>query len=182
VGGEARRPPPESSKAYDRERLFPIVTRNAGYPSIFALSSFSLITRHMYKTLCMQPLTHIHTSTQARERDASRAVALNYRPRCNLNAINYLQRSSSPIKYSTLDERVLALPRNYSGPVFANSSTEVQTRRYFRELLMALGKAGASRGRGTCRDEGKISPPWLDPRENRYDSETRYRPSLGNVV
>lgn len=29
----------------------------------------------------MQPLTHIHTgSTQARERDASRAVALNYRP------------------------------------------------------------------------------------------------------
>lgn len=143
-GGEARRPPPESSKAYDRERLLPIVTRNSFilyplYPSIFALSSFSLITGHTYTKRWACNRSRIYTctgTTHARERDASRAAALNYRHDAILmRSIIYVARHR-PLNIPRSTKESSRYPRNYSGPVFANS-TEVRARHSHRAAIFA---------------------------------------------
>lgn len=175
-GWSARRPPPESSKAYDRERLFPIVTRN-GLSLDIRLIFFFFDNRTHVRSV-VHATVHAYTHgrcTHASERDASRAAALNYRPDAILMRSIIYGARHRPLNIPRSTKESSRYPGIIPGQYSRIVCAEVQTRyshraAIFAELLMALGKSGrggegGSRGRGICHGGGRIPSVAIDPRE-----------------
>lgn len=122
----------------------------------------------MYEAPCMQP-SRVYTrarATHARERDASRAAALNYRPDAILMRSIIYGARHRPLNIPRSTKESSRYPGIIPGQYSRIVAPKVQTRRshrarnaIFASLQWRYGKAGrSSRGIGTCRDGEKIPP------------------------